>query len=110
MVLYWGARSKRDLYLPNLPGEWQEKHANFTFIPVLSHPLPEDEWPGRTGFVHEAVMSDFKSLAGYQVYACGGPAMIEAAKRDFTQRRDLPHEEFFADSFTYAAETEAQSP
>ena len=73
MVLYWGVRSLKDLYLPHLPGEWQSKHRNFTFIPVLSDPLPEDRWPGRTGFVHKAVMSDFTDLSGYQVYTCGGP-------------------------------------
>jgi CDP-4-dehydro-6-deoxyglucose reductase len=42
------------------------------------------------------------------VYACGAPLMIEAAKRDFTQQCGLPADEFFADSFTYAAETEAR--
>jgi CDP-4-dehydro-6-deoxyglucose reductase len=106
IVLYWGARAKRDLYMPEVPGRWQQENANFTFIPVLSEPSPEDHWPGRTGFVHRAVMDDFKDLSGYQVYACGAPAMIDAAKRDFTRLRGLPEDEFFADSFTYAAETE----
>jgi CDP-4-dehydro-6-deoxyglucose reductase len=106
MVLYWGVRSLRDLYLPDLPGTWQQKHPDFRFIPVLSDPLPEDRWPGRTGLVHEAVMADFSDLSGYQVYACGGPAMIDAARRDFTTRCALPAEEFFADSFTYAVQAE----
>ena len=108
MVLYWGVRSLKDLYLPELPGTWQTAHRNFTFIPVLSEPGPEDHWPGRTGFVHQAVMQDFPDLSGYQVYACGAPAMIEAAKREFMQRCGLPPEEFHADSFTYAAEVEAR--
>jgi CDP-4-dehydro-6-deoxyglucose reductase len=109
MVLYWGARAKRDLYLPDLPGRWQAAHAGgFTYIPVLSEPQPEDAWPGRTGFVHRAVLDDFADLSGYQVYACGGPAMVDAARRDFTTLRGLPVEEFFADSFTYAAEAEAR--
>src|SRR4030095_16580177 len=76
MVLYWGARSKVDLYMPDLPGQWQSAHrGSFTYIPVLSEPQPEDEWPGRTGFVHRAVLDDFRDLSGYVVYACGGPAM-----------------------------------
>jgi len=108
MVLYWGVRSLADLYLPTLPGEWQSAHPNFTFIPVLSEPKPEDQWPGRTGFVHQAVLDDFRDLSGYQVYACGAPAMIDAARRDFTTERRLPADEFFADSFTYAAEAEAR--
>jgi len=106
MVLYWGVRALRDLYLSKLPGEWQEQHRNFTFIPVLSDPLPEDNWPGRTGFVHKAVMADFPDLSGYQVYACGGPAMIDAARSEFTESRGLPADQFFADSFTYAAVVE----
>ncbi|HYT96714.1 MAG TPA: CDP-6-deoxy-delta-3,4-glucoseen reductase [Casimicrobiaceae bacterium] len=110
MVLYWGARSKQDLYLPDLPGRWQSEHpGRFTYIPVLSEPKPEDAWPGRVGLVHQAVLSDFSDLSGYTVYACGGPAMIEAAKRDFTTLRELPSEAFFADSFTYAAESEARA-
>jgi CDP-4-dehydro-6-deoxyglucose reductase, E3 len=104
MVLYWGVRAKRDLYLPELPGKWQQASRNFTFIPVLSDPAPGDEWPGRTGFVHQAVLDDFADLSGYQVYACGGPAMIDVARKSFTETRGLPAEEFFADSFTYAVE------
>ncbi|MEO8565227.1 MAG: CDP-6-deoxy-delta-3,4-glucoseen reductase [Betaproteobacteria bacterium] len=107
MVLYWGVRSRADLYLPDLPVEWQRTHSNLTFIPVLSDPLPADRWPGRTGFVHKAVMTDFADLSGYQVYACGGPAMIDIARCDFTELRSLPPEAFYADSFTYAAQVDA---
>ena len=102
MVLYWGVRARRDLYLPDLPGRWQRASNNFTFIPVLSEPEPGDAWPGRTGFVHQAVLDDFPDLSGYQVYACGGPAMIDAARKTFSAQRGLPVDAFFADSFTYA--------
>ena len=104
MVLYWGVRSLCDLYLPGLPGEWQRAHPNFTFIPVLSNPQPEDHWPGRVGLVHQAVLDDFPDLAACQVYACGAPAMIAAARRDFAGLRRLPEDEFFADSFTTAVQ------
>ena len=104
-VLYWGARTKKDLYLPDLPGSWQQGR-NFTFIPVLSEPAPDDAWPGRTGLVHQAVLDDFPSLRGYQVYACGAPAMVDAARESFTAQRALPPDEFFADSFTYGAVAE----
>ena len=111
MVLYWGARAKRDLYLPDLPGQWQLTCRELTFIPVLSEPAQEDGWTGRTGLVHQAVLDDFDDLSGYQVYACGAPPMIDAARSSFTATRGLPEDEFFADSFTYAAQTEpARSP
>jgi CDP-4-dehydro-6-deoxyglucose reductase, E3 len=103
MVLYWGVRSLADLYLPELPVQWQRDHPNFTFIPVLSDPRPEDGWHGRTGFVHQAVLDDFPSLSGYQVYACGAPAMTDIAKKTFVEERGLPEDEFYCDAFTYSA-------
>lgn len=102
MVLYWGTRALRDLYMAPLAGQWQTAHTNFTFIPVLSAPAATDGWPGRTGLVHQAVLDDFDSLSGYQVYACGAPAMVDAARQSFVAR-GLPEAEFFADSFTFAA-------
>lgn len=100
MVLYWGARSLKDLYMPDLPGRWQAQHGNFTFIPVLSDPLPADRWTGRTGLVHQAVLDDFGDLSGYQVYACGAPAMTDIAKKTFVEERRLPEDEFYCDAFT----------
>src|SRR6516164_2846457 len=108
MVLYWGARSMRDLYLPDLPGKWQQSSPNFTYIPVLSE--PDSEWPGRSGFVHQAVLDDFADLSGYQVYACGGPPMIDIARRTFVETRGLPAAEFFCDSFTPAVEPPGVQP
>jgi CDP-4-dehydro-6-deoxyglucose reductase len=104
MVLYWGARSLRDLYLPELPVTWQREHRNISYIPVLSDSLPEDHWPGRTGLVHKAVMADFADLSGYQIYACGAPPMIDAARSEFVDARALVPEDFFADSFTPAVQ------
>jgi len=101
MTLYWGARERSGLYLPKLPAQWAATHAHIRYVPVLSAPTPADGWDGRRGLVHQAVLEDHASLAGYQVYACGAPAMIEAAQRDFCAR-GLPAAEFFADAFTYA--------
>ena len=104
IVLYWGARSKSDLYLPELAVKWRQEHDNFSYIPVLSDPKPEDAWTGRTGFVHQAVLDDFASLAGFQVYACGAPAMTDIAKETFVARKGLPEDEFFCDAFTYSVD------
>ena len=106
MVLYWGVRSLKDLYMAELPQQWQAEHPNFTFIPVLSNPEPGDQWPGRTGYVHEAVLADFADLSGYQVYACGAPIMVDSARDAFGQTRGLPEDAFFADSFVFAADAE----
>ncbi|MDQ1314173.1 MAG: CDP-4-dehydro-6-deoxyglucose reductase [Pseudomonadota bacterium] len=106
LVLYWGVRSLKDLYMAELPRQWMAGHPNFSFIPVLSDPEPADRWQGRTGFVHQAVLADFDDLSGYQVYACGAPVMVDSARDAFIQTRGLPEDEFFADSFVYAADAE----
>jgi CDP-4-dehydro-6-deoxyglucose reductase, E3 len=102
ITLYWGCRTRRDLYQLQVPESWQ--HPDFRFIPVLSDPTPECGWSGRTGFVHRAVMEDFPDLSGHQVYACGAPVMVDAARADFSAKCALPAEEFFADSFLTEAD------
>ena len=100
-MLYWGGRARLDLYLDKLAETWQREHG-IRYVPVVSDARPEDDWRGRTGFVHRAVMEDFSDLSGYQVYGCGAPVMVEAAHHDFTTRCKLPDEEFYSDSFTPA--------
>lgn len=101
IVIYWGARTLADLYMHELPQQWQQDHPHITYIPVLSEPSPEDNWQGRTGLVHVAVMEDFKEMNDYQVYCCGAPQMVDIAHLAF-QAHGLPPEEFFSDSFTFA--------
>jgi CDP-4-dehydro-6-deoxyglucose reductase len=102
MVMYWGARTKADLYMHELAASWESQLPNFRYVPVLSEALPEDNWTGRTGFVHQAVLDDFADLSGHQVYACGAPVMVEAAHKSFIAERKLPEEEFFSDAFFLA--------
>ena len=102
--LYWGCRARRDLYLPELAEAWAREQPNFAYVPVLSDAPPEDHWGGRTGFVHRAVMADLPDLSAWQVYACGAPVMVDAAKRDFIEHCGLPADQFFADAFTSQAD------
>jgi CDP-4-dehydro-6-deoxyglucose reductase, E3 len=103
-VLYWGCRSKADLYMH----EWAESAARdlpwLRYVPVLSEAKPEDAWAGRTGLVHQAVMADLPDLSGREVYACGAPIMVESAQRDFVATCGLPADAFYADSFTSEAD------
>jgi CDP-4-dehydro-6-deoxyglucose reductase len=103
-VLYWGARRPADLYLHAWAEEAARSLPSLRYVPVLSDARPEDDWRGRSGFVHHAVMADLPDLSGHQVYACGTPVMVEAAQRDFVARCGLPDEEFYADSFTSEAD------
>jgi CDP-4-dehydro-6-deoxyglucose reductase len=102
MTLYWGSRDRAGLYMADLAKSWENMLSGFKFIPVLSDSTPEDAWQGRAGLVHKAVMEDLPDLSGFEVYACGAPAMVDAARADFTTQRGLPGDAFFADSFTYA--------
>jgi CDP-4-dehydro-6-deoxyglucose reductase len=102
--LYWGARRPADLYLHDWLDTARTLLPQLEYVPVVSDALPEDGWGGRTGFVHEAVMADLPDLSGHQVYACGAPVMVEAARRDFVARCGLPEAEFYADSFTSEAD------
>ncbi len=105
MVLYWGGRRPRDLYLNALAEGWAQSHPNLRYVPVISDALAEDAWTGRTGFVHRAVMEDFPDLSAHQVYACGVPIMVDSARADFIAKCALPEDEFYADSFTTQADT-----
>lgn len=102
-ILYWGGRRPRDLYMHELAESWQGKLPGFRYVPVVSDALPEDSWAGRTGFVHQAVLDDFPDLSSYEVYACGNPAMVEAARHGFGVA-GLPEDAFFMDAFTPAAD------
>ena len=104
MTLYWGCRVRSDLYMHERAEGWQ-REGKLCYVPVLSDATAGDGWNGRTGFVHRAVLEDFPDLSGHQVYACGAPVMVDAARRDFTAQRGLPEVEFFSDSFTPAAPT-----
>ena len=104
MTLYWGGRRPKDLYMNDLATSWP-----FRYVPVISDALPEDNWTGRTGFVHRAVIQDIPDLSRCQVYACGVPIMVDSAKRDFIAQCKLPEEEFYADTFTTQADT-AKTP
>lgn len=104
---YWGARSRRDLYMFDLAQQWGRDHANIRFIPVLSEPTAECEWNGQVGFVHRQVMADHPDLSAYQIYACGAPVMVRSARHDFVTECGADPKEFFADEFLSAADAAA---
>ena len=104
MVLYWGVRRPADLYMHDLCLQWQQEHAHFSYVPVVSDALPEEGWQGRDGFVHHAVLDDFARLSEYEVYACGLPLMVSSAQQDFVAQRQLVPEHFYSDAFVSTAD------
>ena len=106
-ALYWGGRRPADLYLTDWLHMQLADLPNLKFVPVVSDALPQDQWTGRTGFVHQAVLQDLPDLSGHQVYACGAPVVVDSARRDFVAQARLPEDEFFADAFTSEADKAA---
>ena len=77
----------------------QREHDNFRFVPVLSNAEPGDAWTGRQGLVHEAMLTDFPDMTGYEVYVCGSVKMVEAAVPVFLEH-GLGADACFSDAFT----------
>jgi CDP-4-dehydro-6-deoxyglucose reductase, E3 len=102
--VYWGARRPTDLYMQDWLVTHMQRSDRLQYTPVVSDACEEDTWAGRTGFVHHAVMQDYPDLRGFQVYACGAPAMVDSARRDFVALAGLAADEFFADAFTSEAD------
>lgn len=102
--VYWGGRRPADLYMHDWLQAQTSVMQNLTYIPVVSDAQPDDNWAGRTGYVHQAVLDDFVDLGDHAVYACGAPAMVRAAQNSYIGQRNLPPEYFFADAFTSAAD------
>lgn len=107
LMLYWGARTREGLYMHDLGSSWEQMLRGLRYVPVLSEAAAIDEWRGRRGLVHQALMADIPDLSGHDVYACGAPAMIDAARRDLTAHCKLAPDAFFADAFSFALDSTA---
>ncbi|ARN19634.1 FAD-binding oxidoreductase [Piscinibacter gummiphilus] len=96
-VLYWGGRQWSDLYAVDSIDAWEATFPGVRIVPVLSE--PGAGWRGRSGFVHAAVLEDLPDLSMHEVYACGNPLMIDAARAAYVGERGLPSEHFHSDAF-----------
>lgn len=102
VYIYWGARHKGDLYADAQMREWEHKHANIHYRPVLSQ--PEADWEGRKGYVQDAAITDFDDLSDFELYACGHPAMVYSA-RDAMMEKGIDSDHCFGDAFEWAKDS-----
>lgn len=82
-VTYWyGGRSLRELFYVDHFREIEKEFPNFKFHIALSDPLPEDNWTGYTGFIHQVVLEnhlkDHPAPEDIEYYLCGPPMMNSA--------------------------------
>ncbi len=98
VLMYWGVKEPSALYALEEMQEWANKHPHFQFIPVVE--IADDEWTGKTGYVHQAVMADIVSLEPYDIYLAGPFKMAGIARDDFINHGAI-REHMFADAFAF---------
>ena len=82
-ISFWyGARSKREIFYHDDFEQLRKAHQNFQWHVALSDPLPEDEWTGYTGFIHQVLLDNYlaehPSPDECEYYLCGPPMMTAA--------------------------------
>jgi Na+-transporting NADH:ubiquinone oxidoreductase subunit F len=95
---FFGARTGQDLFLIEEMRELEKQMENFTFIPALSEPTPEDNWTGETGLITEVVRRLSKNAANSEAYLCGSPGMIDACIH-VLHDLGMPEESVYFDKF-----------
>ncbi|MGD0733244.1 MAG: NADH:ubiquinone reductase (Na(+)-transporting) subunit F, partial [Terracidiphilus sp.] len=85
-ISFWyGARSRQEIFYEDYFRALAKSNHNFAFHLALSSPLPEDNWPGHVGFVHEVVLEKYLAEHPHpesvEYYLCGPPMMIKACSK-----------------------------
>jgi Na+-transporting NADH:ubiquinone oxidoreductase subunit F len=84
ITFWYGARSRRELFFVEEFDRLQAELDNFQWFVALSEPRPEDEWDGRSGFIHEVLYEDYLKThpapEDCEYYLCGPPTMIRALR------------------------------
>lgn len=82
ITFWYGARSRKEMLYDKELRELDDQHDNFSYRVALSEPLPEDEWDGLTGFIHQAAndqyLQNHEDPSEIEYYLCGPPVMIAA--------------------------------
>jgi len=99
--LFCGVRAKRDLYMDEMTKDWLDQYSNLKYTPVLSEPAEGDDWQGKTGYVHDAVVEEYPDLSTYDVYLSGPPSMVKSGMDAF-YAKGLPETQIYSDSFEYS--------
>lgn len=96
---FFGARSKRDLFLVDEMQRLESEIPNFHFIPALSAPVEADQWQGETGLITEVVDRHVSDASQSEAYLCGSPLMIDACIK-VLRANGMPQEHIYYDKFS----------
>lgn len=102
-VSFWyGARSLREAFYVEDFDAIASEHSNFKWHLALSEPLPEDEWAGKTGFIHQVLydnyLKDHPAPEDVEYYLCGPPMMLKACM-DMLDSLGVERENILFDDF-----------
>jgi Na+-transporting NADH:ubiquinone oxidoreductase subunit F len=102
-ISYWyGARSLREAFYVEEFRRLEQEHPNFSFKLALSAPLPEDQWTGLTGLIHDVIFEHYLGThpapEDCEYYLCGPPMMI-AAVNSMLQELGVDEESILYDDF-----------
>jgi Na+-transporting NADH:ubiquinone oxidoreductase subunit F len=102
-ITYWyGARSKREIFYEDEFRALEKKFPNFTFNIALSEPMPEDNWTGYTGFIHQVLLDNYLGKLDLpedlEYYLCG-PPMMNSAVFNMLDNLGVPQENIAFDDF-----------
>ena len=102
-VSYWyGARSVREMFYTDHFEKIEKNFPNFSYHVALSEPMPEDNWKGPTGFIHQVVLDEYlkdhEEPEEIEYYLCGPPMMIDAVQK-MLDSLGVPEEMIAFDSF-----------
>lgn len=97
--LYWGGRELKHLYDLAALRALTERYPQLKVIPTVEQ--PDADWMGRTGTVISAVMQDFGSLAGHDVYIAGRFEMAKIARERFCAEREANPAQIYGDAFAF---------
>ncbi|HPY45779.1 MAG TPA: 2Fe-2S iron-sulfur cluster binding domain-containing protein [Sphaerochaeta sp.] len=98
VTYFFGARSRRDLFLLDEMFALEKELENFTFVPALSEPKEEDKWEGEVGLITDVVRRLSGDAANSEAYLCGSPGMIDACIAVLTELH-MPEEHIYYDKF-----------
>ncbi len=97
--IYWGGRELKHLYDLGELEALSVNHPNLKVIPVVEQ--PEEGWQGRSGTVLSAVLQDFSSLAGHDIYIAGRFEMAKIARERFVAERGAQEDRMYGDAFAF---------
>ena len=98
VYLYWGVKEYSHFYFEDEASAWAQEHKNIHFHPVIE--LPEAQWQGHQGYVHQAVLNEFEDLSQFDIYVVGRFEMAKIARDDFVKQGALV-DHIYGDAFAF---------